>query len=150
MEEAMLEFYSPNDQWRLVRPVPLTSAMLKTAAGKSNKFMKNWVVIATLQLKRRPLFYLIVVIFPNIMIYLLSTLVFFLPLGSGDKINYIVTIFLAEIVNVGALASFLPASSLGFPLLAYFVLSVTVHLSLLCVATVIGKYLFTQPYIFNG
>ena len=72
-------------------------------------------------------------------LYLLSSLVFALPADSGDKISFISTILLAEVVTVSTLNDILPESSLGFPNIAYFVIAVIVHLSLLCIVSVAGK-----------
>ena len=137
-QKAGLDYFLENDQWELIRPVSLVTMSLNAFEDDANTPLTSSALVVTVHLKRRPLFYMVVLICPNLMIYLLSTLVFFLPVESGEKVSYIVTIFLAEIVNVGALTNVFPASSFGFPKLAYFILTVTVHLSLLCVATVAG------------
>ena len=82
---------------------------------------------------------MIVLICPNLLLYLLSSLVFAVPVQSDDKLSFISTILLAEVVTVSTLNDILPESSLGFPIIAYFVIAVIVHLSLLCIVSVIGK-----------
>ena len=81
----------------------------------------------------------IVLICPNLLLYFLSSLVFALPVESGDKLSFISTILLAEVVTVSTLNDVLPESSLGFPIIAYFVIAIIIHLSLLCFGSVIGK-----------
>ena len=135
---AELSGYVEHDQWELIRPVTFDIKEKMYGKVSFSEFQ------ATIRLRRRSLFYQFVLIGPNMLIYLLSTFVFFLPVESGEKVSYIVTILLAEVVTVGTLSDIFPASSLGFPILAYFVTALTVHLSLLCLATVSGTYFCHQ------
>ncbi|XP_075254530.1 neuronal acetylcholine receptor subunit beta-3-like [Convolutriloba macropyga] len=90
-----------------------------------------------LRLKRRHLFYAVFIVCPNVILYVLSGLTFLLPTDSGEKVSFSVTLLLAQVVSFGTLTSVFPASSLNFPLLAYFVLAVTLHMSFLCFCAVI-------------
>ena len=90
-----------------------------------------------------------VIIFPNLVLYLLSGLTFLLPSDSGEKVSFAVTLLLAQIVSFGALADLFPANSLSLPILTYFVAVVTVHLSCNCCLAIFGKLAFDH-LICNG
>ena len=103
-----------------------------------------------LRLKRRHLFYTVFVVCPNLILYSLSGLSFLLPTDSGEKVSFSVTLVLAQMVSFGTLTSIFPASSLNFPLLAYFVLVVTLHMSILCFCAVMGKLYGTPLFFARG
>ncbi|XP_063729046.1 neuronal acetylcholine receptor subunit beta-3-like [Symsagittifera roscoffensis] len=90
-------------------------------------------VVCSIQLKRRYQFYMFVLVFPNMTLYILAGLTFKIPIESGDKISFAITTLLAQIVVFGTLISIFPSSSVGFPVLTYYICVLTVHLSLLCV-----------------
>ncbi|XP_075250904.1 acetylcholine receptor subunit beta-type acr-3-like [Convolutriloba macropyga] len=141
--DAYLNFYTENDQWELLKPVRVSIHQDVLDGIIVNEEFK-----AEIRLRRRPLYYIIVLICPNLLLYLLSTLVFALPVESGDKVSFISTILLAEIVTVSTLNDILPSSSLGFPIVAYFVIVIIIHLSILCICSVIVNKICqaeTQP-----
>ena len=136
--------YVENDQWELMRPVTLTKEPF--VAGQFLHDLDTLVV--TIRIKRRSLYYLFILICPNLLIYYLSTLVFLLPIESGEKVSFIVTLLLAEVVTVGTLNDIFPASSLGFPIMAGFATSVVLHLSALCVASAAGEFIRLKSHVF--
>jgi len=144
-EAARLLFYTEHDTWELLRPVTLTEEMMISSEDLGHDY-ENMVM--TIRIRRRSTFYMFVILMPNVLIYLLSTLVFLLPIESGDKVSYIVTVLLAEVVTVGTLNDIFPASSLGFPILAGFVSGVVGHLSMLCVGTalVVNVHSYNDDY----
>ena len=100
----------------------------------------NGGVLIDLKLKRLPRFYERVNIFPSKVLYGLSTIVFLLPVDSGEKMSLAVTILLAQVVTFQTLTDILPASSLNFPQLAYFIFLLTIHLAVVCCLAVISKF----------
>ncbi|XP_063720345.1 acetylcholine receptor subunit beta-like [Symsagittifera roscoffensis] len=75
-----------------------------------------------------------VFVYPSVLLYLLSSVTFFIPPDSGEKVSFAVTILLTEIVSYGTLLTILPASSHHVPYLIYFIASATFHLTCNCVA----------------
>ena len=71
-----------------------------------------------IKINRRHLFYFVIFMLPNILLYILPALVFFIPIESGEKISFSITILLAFVVSFGTTADLLPASSLNFPIIA--------------------------------
>ena len=138
-DNALLGTYVENEQWELIRPVKISDRSDFCALKISNSSFYDSSTVVTIQLRRRPLFYTFILVIPNVLLYLLSTLVFLLPVDSGEKLSFIATILLAETVTVGTLSSILPSSSMKIPVLLQFVILIVIHLSLLCAATAVGK-----------
>ena len=91
-------------------------------------------------LQRRSFFYSVFLLFPTVILYLLSGLLFLLPVDSGEKVSFIVTILLAQCVIFGSLIDILPTTSLTLPYMAYLVLFVIFHLAILCIAAILGAF----------
>ena len=75
---------------------------------------------------------------PNSLLYLLSGLVFIIPVESGEKISYAITILLAQFVSLGMIYELLPASSLTFPRIGYFCEAAICHMALDVFFSIIG------------
>ncbi|XP_075254613.1 neuronal acetylcholine receptor subunit beta-3-like [Convolutriloba macropyga] len=96
----------------------------------------NHELIIHLSIKRKYLFYLLFLVFPNMILYLMSGLTFLLPAESGEKVSCAVTLFLAQVVSFGTLANIFPASSRSLPVMAYFVVIVTFHMGISCLLAI--------------
>ena len=131
---ADLLHYTENDEWELIRPVTISVEIFSREALPFD-FEK---LVVTIRLKRRSLYYLYTLVCPNLTIYYLSTLVFLLPIESGEKVTFIVTILLAQVVTVGTLNDIFPASSLNFPILVGFSAAIVLHLGVLCIVSAAG------------
>ena len=118
--------YSQNEQWELV----------KITAEIDNIHIVSMTIGITIQ--RRPLFHIAVIILPNLTIYFLSGLIFWIPVDSGEKISFGETLLLAQTVSFGTLSEMFPASSLNFPILGIAVCAMTLHVGLLCLVAILG------------
>ena len=133
--EAALIYYSENDEWELMKPVRI--GVSERTLGDQVKYGQ---VVMELRIARRNLFYSMVFVFPNALLYLMSSLVYFLPVESGEKVSFSITILLAEIVSFGTLTEILPSSSLNFPLLAWFIFAIVCHTALGTFFAVFSEY----------
>ena len=128
-----LQYYKENDQWELIGK-PKIDLVPKIP----QRYPNSSEIVVTISMQRRPEFYNVALVFPFGIIYLVSTLTFLIPVESGEKISFSVTILLAQMIFYGTLLSILPASSLhvanAFPQMVF----VFAHLSLNCLASVIG------------
>ena len=93
-----------------------------------------------LKIERRNLFYAIIIVLPNWLLYCLSSFVFVLPVESGEKMSFSITILLAEIVSFASIADILPASSLNFPKVGCFVCVAVIQTSLSSLLAMLGKF----------
>ena len=94
-----------------------------------------------MKFQRRSLFYVLTLMFPSCSLYMLSGLILILPVESGEKVSFAVTLLLAQFVTFGTLTAIFPASSLHFPILAYFVSAVAIHMSILCCIAILGRFI---------
>ncbi|KAJ8304139.1 hypothetical protein KUTeg_017722, partial [Tegillarca granosa] len=72
-----------------------------------------------LEIRRKPLFYVIQIMIPTFFIALLGTLVFALTVESGEKVGTALTILLSVVVLLLIVSESLPASSETLPLIGF-------------------------------
>ncbi|VDI40110.1 Hypothetical predicted protein [Mytilus galloprovincialis] len=72
-----------------------------------------------LKLKRKPLFYIVNVVFPCLLITFVAVLGFLLPPDSGEKISLQVTVLLSLAVFQLVILDMIPASGDSFPFITY-------------------------------
>lgn len=78
--------------------------------------------IMKLQFTRRPLYSIVNIVTPILILAIISTLVFFLPGNSGERIGYSVTAFLTFAVYLTMISDNLPKTSDPMSTLCYFLL----------------------------
>ena len=69
----------------------------------------------TITFRRLRKFYLRLLIWPNIALLTLSSLMFFLPSGTTDRPNFALTVLLTLTVNLIIITEFVPETSRSFP-----------------------------------
>uniref|UniRef100_A0A8C7DT65 Cholinergic receptor nicotinic delta subunit n=1 Tax=Naja naja TaxID=35670 RepID=A0A8C7DT65_NAJNA len=75
-------------------------------------------------IKRKPLFYIINIVTPCILIAFMIVLVFYLPADSGEKMTLAISILLAQSVFLLLISQRLPATSFAVPLIGKYLLFV--------------------------
>ncbi|XP_060072879.1 neuronal acetylcholine receptor subunit beta-3-like [Ylistrum balloti] len=113
-EGILLNEYQSNGEWDL----------LATSAAASESAVDGAIVTFSLTVKRKPQYILYNVVFPIVMLSLLSVFVFALPADSGEKIGYIMTVYLAFAVFLTIVSASLPVSSTMSLLSTYLILLV--------------------------
>ena len=97
---------------------------------------------------RKPLYYTIYLIMPCLIIALLTLLNFLIPVESGERIGFCITILLAMSVYLLLIADSLPKTSTSVPLIGlYYVITMAVIAMALAATTVTLRchYSNTQP-----
>ncbi|CAH1252484.1 CHRNB2 [Branchiostoma lanceolatum] len=79
-------------------------------------------VIYDFMLARKPLFYIVNMIVPIILLTLLSILVFYLPVDCGEKVGLCINILLALVVFLLLIADIIPATSMDIPLIGRYLM----------------------------
>lgn len=92
--------YGENSEWDLLKT---TGAQFSTNTASGVTF--------SLEMKRKPLFYLLNILVPVVMLALLNPFVFALPASSGEKTGFAVTAFLAFAVFLTVISAELPENS---------------------------------------
>ncbi|XP_046581813.1 acetylcholine receptor subunit beta-like [Haliotis rubra] len=108
---------TPNGLWEIVN---VTTELLES--GDTNALPEIFVY---LDLKRRPVYYIVNVLLPAILLSIVSVLVFLLPVDSGEKIGLCITVLLAFFVFLSGTGVKLPVTSLQTPFLVIFISSLT-------------------------
>ena len=111
-----LESYQPNSAW----DVTDTSWSAEIDNGEAS-------IVFTLELRRKPMFFLLNTVLPVIMLSLLNILVFALPCESGEKASYAVTVFLAFAVFMTVISSTLPENSDSTSMFSVYIVLLTVQ-----------------------
>ncbi|XP_062574383.1 neuronal acetylcholine receptor subunit alpha-7-like [Saccostrea cucullata] len=90
-----------------------------------------------LEIKRKPLFYIMSILFPCILTSSVAALGFLLPPESGEKVSLEVTVLLSLAVFLLMVTDQLPASSINFPYVGMYFVSSMVLVSFSCAMTVL-------------
>ena len=106
-KEAPLKYHFDNGMWVLI--------MSEARAEYGVMYGVN------LKKKRKPYFVIIIVIIPIILLSLMNFMVFLLPLESGERMSYSITLLLALIVFLTIISESIPKKSSPLSLLLYFV-----------------------------
>ncbi|XP_070580539.1 acetylcholine receptor subunit alpha-type unc-38-like [Ptychodera flava] len=120
-DEVTKENYIPNVQW------DVTSSQIKTVTknflGIDDTFTS---IIAQIDIKRKPQYYVVYLIVPCILVSFLTVLTFCLPIMSPDKINLSISLLLTIYIFNLLVADLLPATSLQMPLLTIYLMFVMI------------------------
>lgn len=97
---AKLDYFSPNSDWTL---------------QEHSIIVQEWhsqsVFQVTLQVKRQPLYYTVMVVIPTLLFAVLNPLVFLLPVESGERVGFSVTVLLSYAIFLTLVTSSVPATS---------------------------------------
>lgn len=108
-----LEDYVENSEWELIETSAREASTDETA------------VFFTLKLKRRPNYYIINVILPVVFLSCLNVFAFVLPVSSGERAGYAVTVFLSLAVYMTIVAGELPRNSQNASLIAIYLMLIS-------------------------
>ncbi|KAK3788231.1 hypothetical protein RRG08_029027 [Elysia crispata] len=109
-DKATTDFYVENEEWEL-----LDSTVISNATKVSDIYIP--AVLVNFRLKRKPTFLIINVLLPIVLLSLMNILVFLIPVESGEKISYGITVLLALAVFMSIVSGTLPKSSGTMPLM---------------------------------
>ncbi|XP_033728763.1 neuronal acetylcholine receptor subunit alpha-6-like [Pecten maximus] len=121
----LLDAYQSNGEWDL----------LTTSAVASESLLDGAVVTFSITVKRKPQYILYNVVLPIIMLSLLSVFVFALPVDSGEKMGYIMTLYLAFAVFLTIVSASLPVSSSMSLLSLYLILLLSLGTATVMITT---------------
>ena len=133
-----LRFFHDNDEWDLKKPVRISQKLRYWEPEDNQDDESLDTIVIHLELQRRHLFHVIIFVVPNALLYMLSGLVFVIPVESGEKISFAITILLAQFVSLGMISDMLPSSSLSFSKIGYFCEAAICHMALDSFFAIIG------------
>ncbi|XP_061171691.1 neuronal acetylcholine receptor subunit alpha-3-like [Saccostrea echinata] len=106
-----LQGYKESGVWEITH----TKAEVSRGSAES-------MVTFSLYLKRKPLYFVLNIIVPILFLGLLTILVFVLPVDSGEKMSYAITVFLSFAVFLTIINTQLPVSSDSTSVLSFYLL----------------------------
>ena len=126
------ENYRANGEWEVVDSPAVRSAIQYPCCEEI------YIDITyTLVLHRNPLFYIITLVIPCVLISLMTALVFYLPSDAQEKITLSISVLLALIVFLLLIPSLIPPTSKTIPLIGRYMLFTMAMVSLSILATVV-------------
>ncbi|GFO45630.1 neuronal acetylcholine receptor subunit alpha-3 [Plakobranchus ocellatus] len=125
-----MSFFTENGQWEIIGHRLTTPTKYVRGQNMSS-------ILISFQLKRKPVFLVISIILPIVFLSLLNLLVFLIPVDSGEKISYGITVLLALTVFLSTMSGMLPRSSESMPLIITYIFILMVISVLTVVASII-------------
>ena len=113
--------------------------ILASSDGKSLYF--------TFQLRRKPLFLVVNIIFPIILMSLLNTLIFVLPAQSGERVSYGITLLLAIAVFLTLVGDNLPKTSNPMSILSFYLMINLTLSTMMCISAIFNLWLYYKESI---
>ncbi|WAR00318.1 ACHD-like protein [Mya arenaria] len=108
-EMAILPGYEPSSSWGLIRMRTLD----KSYGTKS-------LISFELRLRRQPAFVTITIVLPVVALTCMNIFVFYIPVESGERISYSLTILLSVTLFISMVGEKLPSNGDGIASLCYF------------------------------
>jgi hypothetical protein len=125
--EINMNFFSEHGTWEILD-------------NEINTFLNPGVsyISMDIKMKRRPAFAVINIVLPMIFMVVLNLLVFVLPVESGERLSFSITVLLAIAVFMTLVGDNLPKTSKPTAILSYFLLTDLVLSSLICFFVILG------------
>ncbi|XP_069131779.1 acetylcholine receptor subunit beta-like 1 [Argopecten irradians] len=130
-DNADMSYYSPHGTWDLI-----ATQSKSTTVGDYSRY------IVEITMKRRPLFFVVNIVLPILFLAFLNSLVFILPVESGERVSYAITVLLAIAVFLTLVGDNLPKTSQPMSILCYFLLTDLVMSSVVSIVTILGLRIY--------
>ncbi|XP_053452696.1 acetylcholine receptor subunit delta isoform X1 [Nycticebus coucang] len=125
--------FTENGEWEIVhRPARVNVDPTAPLDSPSRQDVTFYLII-----RRKPLFYIINILVPCVLISFMINLVFYLPADSGEKTSMAISVLLAQSVFLLLISKRLPATSISIPLISKFLLFGMVLVAMVVVICVI-------------
>ncbi|CAC5370281.1 CHRNA6 [Mytilus coruscus] len=105
-----IDEYTENSLWAITS----TSVQIQRIVGSSE-------IIFTINLRRKPTYYIVNIIIPLIFLGILNSLVFIIPADAGEKMSYSITVFLSFAVFLTIITAQLPVNSESTSILSIYI-----------------------------
>ncbi|XP_067290738.1 acetylcholine receptor subunit delta [Pseudorasbora parva] len=127
------EGFTENGEWEIVHK-PARRNIYKNIPMESNKHQD---ITFYLIIRRKPLFYIVNIIIPCVLISFLASLVYYLPADSGEKMTLSISVLLAQSVFLLLISQRLPETSMAVPLIVKYLMFIMVLVTVVVLNCVI-------------
>lgn len=131
---ADLSNFHANGAWKLMS----TSATLSDTPSISR-------VSYIFELRRYARYSVVNVIVPILTLTVLNILAVFIPVASGERLSYCMTVLLALAVFLSFVSEHLPNNSNNMAKLCLLLICILIMSTILCIGSVLSVYLYCQP-----
>ncbi|XP_046562548.1 acetylcholine receptor subunit alpha-1-A-like [Haliotis rubra] len=133
-DKVHVDRFQRSDQWDL-----LDTSLSSIRTGDVDK----WRI--TLRFQRRPLFYVLNVLIPIVILSILNMAVFAVPVESGEKLSFAVTVLLSLIVFMTFVSELIPKTSTGISMLTGYLTTVTASSAVNVMLIIVVLILHNKP-----
>ncbi|WAR24916.1 ACHB3-like protein [Mya arenaria] len=130
-KNVSMPFYNENGEWALVQ----------TSVDVQERYSMS-IVFFTFSFRRLSEFFVVNVILPCVLLCLCNCLVFLIPLESGERISYTITVLLSFAVLMTLVSDNIPKTSAPMSLLCYYLFLLFFGSVLAMITVAINSYLF--------
>ncbi|XP_052721924.1 neuronal acetylcholine receptor subunit alpha-3-like [Crassostrea angulata] len=128
------EDLEPNGEWLLLQTSAKKNELIEL--GANGVITKHWEIVFTIVTQRRTSYYVTGILLPVFLLSYLNTLVFILPVESGEKIGFILTVLLSLAVLLTIITDKIPSTSIEVSILSVY-LAITLCFSVVsCILSV--------------
>lgn len=127
------EAFTGNGEWEIVHK-PAKKNIHRNFLRNSTKYQD---VTFYLIIRRKPLFYVINIITPCVLISFLASMAFYLPADSGEKMTLSISVLLAQSVFLLLISQRLPETALAIPLIGKYLMFIMSLVTIVVVNCVI-------------
>ncbi|XP_041365994.1 neuronal acetylcholine receptor subunit alpha-7-like [Gigantopelta aegis] len=138
-DHGKLSNYKEHVEWSVVRLTAMRIAPVYSGVSYP-------LIIFSLQIKRKPLFYIINLLFPSVLLSGVVIMGFLLPAESGEKVSLQVMVLLSLSVFQLILLDLMPPSSETFPIISIYFATSIVLVGLSLLMTVIGLNVYFRGH----
>ena len=138
LDMPLQELFATDNEWYLPTNSGVKTRVWNASLGSSQKG-KFSIQLAefTMSLKRKYLFYIVTTIIPMFLLSLLASFVFLLPASSGDKMSYLISIFVSDTVFLNYVNQTMPRTSNSLSLFELYLSFILLHCCLALLATLL-------------
>ena len=94
--------------------------------------------------RRKPIFLVINILVPVILLSVLNAAVFLLPQESGERVSFSITVLLSFAVFLNVISNHIPKTSSPMPLVCYYVLITLISSGFITFLTILGQRLYNS------
>ncbi|XP_005104100.2 acetylcholine receptor subunit beta-like 1 [Aplysia californica] len=124
--------FLPNGVWDVTG---VSSFSLTSVSASAELELSS--VLVEIKLTRRPAYYIINILLPVVILSVLAQLTFVVPVESGERLSYTLTVLLSLSVYFTSVASIMPQSSVIIPVIMRYLAALFIINSLCIIATLL-------------
>jgi hypothetical protein len=126
-----LDAYKTNGEWILEK----TNVIRRVTPSKS-------VLVYQHTLRRRPVFFCVNVMLPIVTISVLTLFVFYIPIDSGERISFSLTLLLSTVIFMTLMSTSLPPNAETMPTACYFLLYILMHSTITFLLSILSMHIY--------